>query len=78
MSDYERYLKKQIEAKGEFILNLVFINVPGEGVVTNIKINPEFFPNQQDAAEVIASINKVFVDEMKRIGSLETEQIILQ
>jgi hypothetical protein len=80
MSDqeYEKYLAKQIAEKGQFIFSIEFMEVPGDGIITGSKINPDYFPGKQAAAEIVDHIRKYFMEEMERIGSFKPTNVLIQ
>lgn len=75
---FTKHLGKQIKEKGMFIARIEFIEVPGEGIVTGSKVNPDFFPGPQVAADVIHKMRELFMNEMQRIGAFKPTDISIQ
>lgn len=77
-SEYSKYLGKKISTDGQFIFRIEFIDVPSEGIVTSSKINPDYFPGPQVAADVTNRLRQLFMSEMERIGAFKPRDIIVQ
>jgi len=75
--DFEKHMAGQIKEKGQFIFSIEFIEVPGDGIVTGSHINPDYFPNQEAPAKIVADIKQYFMDEMQRIGAFKPTNVLI-
>lgn len=80
MSDkeYEKYLAQQLATKGQFIFRIEFMEVPGDGIVTGSRINPDYFPGEEAAAKIVDEMRQYFMKEMERIGSFKPTNVLIQ
>ncbi len=75
---YKKYITKKITEKGNFIFSIDFVEVPGDGIITGSRINPDYFPGQEAAAKIVDDIRDYFMKEMERIGAFKPTNVLIQ
>jgi hypothetical protein len=75
---YKKYISKQISEKGQFIFSITFMEVPGDGIITGSRINPDYFPGQEAAENIVNHIRGYFMKEMERLGAFKPTDTLIQ